>query len=145
MVYFCRLQLFLSHNATKMIREILDGQNVYYLIPIYRFLISDILFSLKISTYISLLVSTLKFNGLFLNYIYIYIYIHIFLLFMHKKFQNKQRIINLHISRILINFKVTTFPSAHKHRYILYLLKQIQQQLQPICTSSLLHHNFSRR
>jgi hypothetical protein len=49
------------------------------------------------------------------------------------------------MSGTLINFKDKTFPSAHKHRYIRYLLKQITQKLQTLCTSSLLYHIFLQK
>ena len=51
---------------------------------------------------------------------YIYIYIHSCLSSI-TRFQNKQRIIKLHKSRKLINFKITTFPSAHKYRYFVHV------------------------
>jgi hypothetical protein len=70
---------------------------------------------------------------------FIYIF---FCLSRLTRFQNKQTKIKLHMSSTLINFKDKTSPSAHKYRHIRYLLKDIKQQLQTLCTSQLLHHNF---
>jgi hypothetical protein len=49
------------------------------------------------------------------------------------------------MSGTVINFKENMFPSAHKYRYIRYLLKDIKQQLQTLCTSQLLQNVFLQK